>query len=402
MPLERGAPESVGVRSEQLARARDLCAEWVQDRHTPSLGVCVARRGVIVLEEAFGLRKPGDDTQPLELDAIHPLMSLTKPFIGVLIMQLVEDGLLGLNRPMVEYLPELEREETRDILVHHLLTHTSGWQNYDGPVMAEHAVPTWRANPEFPPCPDKRHHQVHQMLHLFGGAPLAHPPGRYLQYSDFNYLLLGEIVSAVSGRSLEHQAQLRLFEPLGMKDTYFVLPQELYPRVAERPPQAYLSPSHGPFMRGIDSDQFRAFPGGGDGLLSTARDLLAFGQAILDAGRIPGSDNARILSRAAVEAMVRDQNPTAPAVWGDTFKHPASWGYGWMIEAAPKWKYFLGSLSPLGTICHPGRSGGKLWIDREREVVGVYLEAVLNETEDGELLWKCDLFENAVNAAIEL
>ena len=163
-------------------------------------------RAVVVLEEAFGQLKPGSDTRPLELDSIHPLMSLTKPFVGALIMQLVEDGLLGLNRPLVEYLPEFERAETRDILVHHLLTHTSGWQNYDGPVMAAYAVPTWRASPEFPPCPEGRHHQVHQLLHLFGGAPLAHPPGRYMQYSDFNYVLLGEIVRAVSGRPLEEQA----------------------------------------------------------------------------------------------------------------------------------------------------------------------------------------------------
>jgi CubicO group peptidase (beta-lactamase class C family) len=187
-----------------------------------------------------------------------------------------------------------------------------------------------------------------------------------------------------------------------MKDTHFVLPRELVPRVAERPPEAYLSPSHGPFMRGIDSDQFRAFPGGGDGLFSTARDVLAFGQAILEGGSVPGSDDDRILSRAAVAAMVRDQNPDAPAIWGDTLKYPASWGYGWMIQATPKWKYFQGSLSPLGTLCHPGRSGVKLWIDLEHEIVGVYFEAVVNETKDGELLWKCDLFENAVNAAIEM
>ena len=291
MPLERGAPEAVGVRSEQLTRARDLCACWVEDGHTTSLSVCVARRGVVVLEEAFGQLKPGSDTRPLELDSIHPLMSLTKPFVGALIMQLVEDGLLGLNRPIVEYLPEFERAETRDILVHHLLTHTSGWQNYDGPVMAAYAVPTWRSSPEFPPCPGGRHHQVHQLLQLFGGAPLAHPPGRTMQYSDFNYMLLGEIVRAVSGRPLEEQARLRLFEPLGMKDTHFVLPHELVPRVAEHSPEASLSHSHGAFMRGVDSDQFRAFPGGGNGLLSTARDVLAFGQAILDGGRVPGSDN---------------------------------------------------------------------------------------------------------------
>ena len=112
---------------ERVAHARDLCARWVESGHTPTLGVCVARRGVIVLDEAFGVRGPGADSPRLDAHALFAGVSVTKAVTATLVMQLVDDGLLGLNRPAKDYLPEMSGEGTDEILVHHLLTHTSGY-----------------------------------------------------------------------------------------------------------------------------------------------------------------------------------------------------------------------------------------------------------------------------------
>src|SRR5246127_1959600 len=107
MKLRPGSPEQVGMLPERVAHVRDLCARWIEEGHTPTLGVCVARRGVIVLHEAFGVLGPGPDSPPLRPDALFAVASVTKPITATLVMQLVEDGLLGLNRPAKDYLPEM-------------------------------------------------------------------------------------------------------------------------------------------------------------------------------------------------------------------------------------------------------------------------------------------------------
>ena len=95
--LRTGSPEKVGMLPERVARVRDLCARWVTEGHKPTLGVCVTRRGVIVLLEAFGVLGPGPDSPPLSGDALFPALSVTKAITATLVMQLVEDGLLGLK-----------------------------------------------------------------------------------------------------------------------------------------------------------------------------------------------------------------------------------------------------------------------------------------------------------------
>jgi len=79
----------------------------------------------------------------------------------------------------------------------------------------------------------------------------------------------------------------------------------------------------------------------------------------------------------------------------------ASWGYGWQIVSPTKWKYFDGSLQPLGTFGHPGAGGVNYWIDRDHELVGAYFEVTTRLSADYNLLWNFDLFQNAITAAID-
>src|SRR6267142_3176687 len=97
--LQEGAPQDVGMDPARIQRLRQLVGEWVQRGDSPSVVVLVARRGVIVLHEAFGVRRPEDTTPTLKLDSIFPLASIAKPFTAAAVMCLAEDGLLGLNRP---------------------------------------------------------------------------------------------------------------------------------------------------------------------------------------------------------------------------------------------------------------------------------------------------------------
>jgi CubicO group peptidase (beta-lactamase class C family) len=397
--LRAGSPEEAGMLPERVRYARDLCARWVKEGHTPTLGICVARRGVIVLNEAFGVLGPGPDSPALDLRALFPVMSVTKPITATLVMQLVEDGLLGLNRPAKDYLPELSGEGTDEILVHHLLTHTTGYPWHTDPPFVEHMAKKLEAGFEPPPCPEGQNPLMHGWLSVFWDAPRVAGVGEVMVYSTHNYELLGEIVRRLSGRGLEELARERIFDPLGMRDSYYVVPESESHRVVQRTsglPLADPDPPVVPF--GIGSREMQELPSAGHGSFSTPRDMAVFGQMFLNGGRY---GDARILSSASVAAMTRDQIPGIGARFFDKVMPHGSWGYGWAVASPSKWKYFDGSLLPLGTLGHPGAGGSNLWIDRERELVGAYFEVCTHVTENWEFLWNNDLFQNAITSAVE-
>jgi CubicO group peptidase (beta-lactamase class C family) len=396
--IRPGSPEAAGMLPERVALARDLCARWVKEGHTPTLGVCAARRGVIVLHEAFGVLGPGASSPPLGRDALFPVMSITKPITATLVMQLVEDGLLGLNRPVRDYLPEISGDGAGDILVHHLLTHTSGYPWEGDPLMIEHAERKKRAGVEPPPCPERQRPVIHELLWLLWDAPRVAGVGEVMNYSSHNYELLGEIVRRLSGRDLDELARERIFAPLGMQDSYYVVPEPESQRVVQRAPGLPLADAAPPY-EAAGSRQMQENPYAGVGVFSTPRDLVVFGQMFLNGGCY---GEARVLSPAAVAAMTRNQAPglrARVALWKEI--ENASWGYGFGIASPTKWKYFDGSLHALGAFCHPGAGGSMLWIDPHNELVIAYFEITTRVTEEWEFVWNFDLFQNAITAAVE-
>jgi len=397
--LRLGSPEDVGMLSERVGYARDLCARWVREGHTPSLSVCVARRGVIVLHEAWGVLGPEDGAPPLERDTIFPIMSITKQITATLAMQLVEDGVLGLNRPVVDYLPEVTGEGVGDILVHHLLTHTSGYGWTLDPPILDHATKKMEAGFEPPPGPAWRHPENHRILSLLWDAPREVGTGDLMIYSNHNYHLLGEIVARITQRPIEEVASERIFAPLGMDSSCYVVPESVAHRVVRRGPELpFGAPSPLGFLPEIGSPSHQAAPDPSHGVFSTPRDMVVYGHMILNRGRYGG---ARVLSQAAVAAMTRDQIPGLEARFFDRHAAHASWGYGWAVESPCKWPYFHGSLGPLGTLAHPGAGGAMFWVDPAHELVGSYFEVTTRVNERFEPLWNFDLFQNVITAAVE-
>ena len=382
----------------RVDRARDLCAEWVKSGHTPALSVCVARRGVIVLNEGFGQSGVGDDAKPVAADSIWPVASTSKPVTSALVMQLVDEGLIGLNRPAIEYLPELSGEGVEEILLHHLLTHTSGYPWHTDPSVLHHAKQKLESGFEPPPCPPGRHPSLHPLLEILWDLPRDHPAGESMTYSNHNILLLGELVRRVRDMPFEDAAQQYLFGPLGMKDSYFSLPESEWSRYVVRPPKSPLAEAIPGYFEGFNSTAFRESPHPGGGLCTTPFDLVVFGQLFLNAGCY---GDARVLSPAAIGAMSRDQIPGLEAnIAGHKFS-PASWSYGFSVESSVRLRFFRGNLSSGGSLHAPGAAGCGFWIDPPRELVGCYSEACLGMTDDFEFLTNYDLFENVINSAVD-
>jgi CubicO group peptidase (beta-lactamase class C family) len=383
--LRYGRPEEVDMSPQRIALVAQLAEGWVRSGIHPSLVVLVIRRGVIVLHEAFGRFGPGPESPPLSCDTIFPLGSLTKPVTASAIMQLVEDGTVGLNRPVQDYVPEFAGIGKEQVMVHHLLTHTSGLNEDEldvhvatrtgiAPVLLEQAVA--RPTPQ-------------EYLEPRYDGPLSKPPGAEMSYCNMNFALLGEIVRRQSGESPAEFARERIFGPLGMLDTDYVLPDSREHRLVRRPPGTPF-----PFLSVRQTHTGGSAAGG---VTSTALDMATFGQMFLNRGAYGG---VQVLSSATVTEMTRNQIPGIGTTFFDGMYYPeASWGYGWGIHGNGKWKYFDGSLHSPRAFNHSGAGGVYLWVDPVYEIVGVYFSVLAHIIPPNDPKWCTDLFVNAVTAA---
>jgi CubicO group peptidase (beta-lactamase class C family) len=390
----------------RVERLRKLANGWVEIGDVPSLVVLVARRGVIVLHEAFGVLRHGDTAPTLKRDSIFPVASCTKPITAAAVMCLVEDGLIGLNRPFIDYVSELDMPDVEwlaEARVADLLCHTAGYDDLDvGDFIAAAARPA----PDLPPPASGQHPVVNRRIRLAAGAPLTRRPGTAMIYSNFGYLLLGDIVRRVSGQPFWQFVRSRLFEPLGMNDSHLVLPPALRERRVYRGPGMPATEPN-PLYAGIDAPELDELDLGHTGAASTARDLAVFLQMLVNRGEHCGR---RILSRASVAAMVRHQvsnsipwimpriNPTTGKRMEFVFRG-GGYGYGLFIFGpGDRWKP-NGALASLSAFGHAGYPSSYIWADPEREVVGIYLSVSPRLRRDFPI-GNSDLFQNAVLAAI--
>jgi len=401
--LKEGLPESVGMDPARIERLKKLAAGWVTNGDTPSLAVLVARRGTIVLHEAFGVRRPEDTTQTLRRDAIFTIASSAKPITAAAVMCLVEDGLIGLNRPFIEYVPELDvpgvqwLEEAR---VADLLSHTSGIDDLELGAYIEAAA---KRSPDLPAPAPGQHPVIGRRIRLAAGAPFTKQPGTAMIYSDFGFILLGDLVRRVSGQPFWQFVRERLFEPLGMRDSYFVLPPEMRERrVLRSPGMPGTQPVPG-IHGGVDSHDFDELDLGSSGAASTARDLAAFLQMLLNGG---GWGERRVLSSASVAAMTRHQVEPGipwimPALSPTTGKRReirfqgGGYGYGLFIFGPGDRFRLNGALQSHSAFGHAGYGTAYLWADPENELLGVYVSVAPKLVKDV-AVGPVDVFQNAV------
>ena len=380
--LRKGSSEEAGFDPARVALIRERAAEWVTQGRTPQVVLVLARRGVVALHDAFG--EPGVDFS--DVDGVFEVMSNSKPITATCVMRLVEDGLVGLNRPVMEYLPEMQGYGREEILVRHLLTHTSG---YDGDSLIQTYSVVARGG-DLPPMEENQNPFLHRVINAFFTLRPTRPPGEEMAYCNENYTLLGEIVRRVSGQPLDEYAREHIFEPLGMSDTSYRLLPHLEPRIVRAPTDIDAAVP-------MENPELRDAPRGGSGVRATALDYAKFCQAFLNRGAY--GDYQMLRSRTVFE-MTRNQIPGIGTDFGGW--HPeASWGLGFRVMADEKWRWFDGSMLPQGSLMHGGNGGTNFWIDPENDMLGIYFSTCLDQDMDrGELHMDLDLFQNMAIAAI--
>jgi CubicO group peptidase (beta-lactamase class C family) len=333
---------SGALSKARLERMHEVMAGHVEPGDVPGIVTLVSRRGEIHVD-ALGTMDV-DGCAPMQRDTIFRIASVTKPIVAVAAMILVEECRLHLDEPIDRWLPELADRtvlarpagplaETvaahRPISLRDLLTLRMGFgyileASDDWPIQQAMNERGLAIQPELVTAtPDA-------WLANLGSLPLVHQPGEVWMY-DTALDVLGVLVARASGQSLEAFMRERIFEPLGMKDTGFSVP----PEKIDRLPPCYLPAHDDVGIRVFDPAEGSrwsrppTFESGRGGLASTADDLLAFGQMMLDRGRY---GQERILSRPSVELMTTDQlTPEQSAGAGSFLGGNRGWGLGMSV-----------------------------------------------------------------------
>jgi CubicO group peptidase (beta-lactamase class C family) len=361
-------PQKAGMDADRLARIPVRMRAFVDKGTIAGAVTLVARHGSIAELDAVGWQDI-EAKKPMKTDTIFQLMSMTKPITAAGIMMLAEEGKLGLNDPVYRHLPEFRGQwliESRDgdktrnlkrpsrpITIRDLLTHTSGMSGRPpescGNLLSELNL------------------TLAQAVLLYSQQPLEFEPGTRWQYSNPGIATLGRIIEVVSDQPYEQFIEQRIFKPLGMKDSFYFPPEDKTGRIAmlynfedgqaKRAGAKAFAGDPAKYRKGAK------YPCPECGLYSTAGDLAAFYQMMLNGG---ASNGRRLLSRTSVDLMTTLQTGDLEA------GHAPGMGYGlaWAMVREP-----LGALTyrSIGTFGHGGAFGTEGWIDPKRDTIEIML-----------------------------
>jgi uncharacterized protein YbbC (DUF1343 family)/CubicO group peptidase (beta-lactamase class C family) len=351
MPAQTNRKATLEVSPRPSLSVLDsILEDAVQHDEIPGAVLLVSHRGRVIYRKAIGYRALIPHREPMTVDTIFDIASLTKLFATTpSIMRLLEQGKIRLSDPLARYMPEFVSNGKDQITIRMLLTHTSGLAP-DPPLEA--ALGGEDA-----------------LMKEIDGETLLAPPGDRFIYSDTNFFLLGELVKRIMGNRLDGYAAENFYRPLRMMHTRFLPPASWIPKIApteeiDLPSGAKTGSGAGHVLRGVVHDpRSRAIGGvaGHAGLFSTADDLAIFCRMLLDDGRVPGSSK-HIFSAATVHKMTTPQTPP----WSPNVR-----GLGWDIDTA--YSSPRGDLFPPGSYGHTGFTGTSVWIDPSSQTFVILL-----------------------------
>lgn len=330
-----------------------LIRKAIDEHKIPGAVVVIGHNEHVAFRRAYGSRALEPAREPMTMDTIFDMASLTKPLITALaVMQLVQRGKIGVDEPVAKYLPGFAANGKGNITIRDLLTHYSG-------------LP-----PDLPlNVPWDGKGGAYRMA--FAIAP-AGPPGVKFVYSDINYVVLGALVEHLSGLPLDVYAQRYIIQPLGLHHTRFVPPVSWKPLIAptqwEHGDSASGIPGQptGPgdiMLRGLVHDPTSRRMGGvagHAGLFSCGDDLAIYAQNLLD--RLAGRPSRFPLSRRVLAMMTRPEQPAGGK---------AERGFGWDIHSP--YSGNRGHIFPVGSFGHTGFTGTSLWIDPKSDTYVIIL-----------------------------
>ena len=374
-------PTLLGFDPDRLARFQPWMQGWVDSGRLPGAQVLIARHGRIVHHATAGLRDV-ESGAPWSRDTLVRIYSMTKPITSVAFLTLYEDAKIHLDTPLDEILPEFrdirvlapgatsldqsEPAKTRPT-VHHLLTHTSGLTYGFNEGLVSQAMQERKL--DFSVKEGDLEATVKRLAEL----PLTFEPGARWNYG-VSTDVLGRVVEVVSGMPLPRYLHERIFEPLGMHDTFFAVPEGKIDRLAScyvKTPEADMKL----LDRGAESawaeGAVRQTSGGG-GLISTVDDYLRFAEMLRGKGAL---GDARLLAPRTVELMATnalrgDLAANGQPVFSEVSYDGIGFGLGVSVTLDPGLAKTAGSAGDFGW---GGMASTVFWVDPKLDLVTIFL-----------------------------
>jgi CubicO group peptidase (beta-lactamase class C family) len=387
LPVPPG--KSAGILSEKLTRIDDFIQSYIDKGQLNGASAIILRYGKIIYYRNFGFANKEKNIAMMG-DHIFRIASMTKPIISVAAMMLYEEGKFLLDDPVSKFIPEFKNpvvldkynaKDTsyttvpakREITIRHLLTHTSGigyaqiGSDVSNAIYFKNKINGGIGTP---------YSTLKQVIPRLAKLPLFNQPGDAFLYG-LNTDVLGYLIEVISGMPLDKFLQEKIFDPLGMKDTYFFLPKEKQSRLVSlymqddkgnlRIEDSVIS-LNGTFSRDFPNTQDGSYFSGGAGLCSTPYDYAIFGQMLLDGGEY---NRKRILSAATINIMTTNQIGDY-LMWGDQ-NHVRHFGLGFGIYSDYAERTML---IPAGSFGWDGMFASHFWADNKNKIVVVIMRNI--------------------------
>ena len=384
--LQQVAPETQGISSERLKQIDANINQWIKEGQLNGATAIILRNGKIVYHKALGF---SSENVPMKTDNIFRIASMTKPIISVAAMMLYEEGKFLLTDPISKFIPEFKNPVVldkynaadttyttvpakREITMRDILSQTSGigyaqiGSATTNAIYYKNKINGGIGTP---------YSTLKDVITKLGKLPLFVQPGEEFYYG-LNTDVLGYLIEVISGMPLDKYLQQKIFQPLGMKDTYFFLPKEKQARLVSLYSQGNNKISIQDSLINLNGTFSRDFPktingtyfSGGAGLNSTAYDYALFGQMLLNGGELNGK---WILSPATIQIMVSNQIGEL-LMWGDANKtRRFGLGFGILTDYAERTL-----MIPAGSYGWDGMFASHYWTDPKNKMVVVFMRNI--------------------------
>ena len=383
---------STGYSPERLKVIDNFISKYINEDKLNGVVGLVMQNGKIIYHKSFGLANK-EKGEAMTTNHIFRIASMTKPIISVAVMQLYEQGKFLLDDPVSKFIPEFKNavvldkynaDDTtyttvaakREITIRHLLSHTSGigyaqiGSAQANAIYFKNGINGGIGTP---------YSTLKDIIPKLAKLPLFNQPGEAFLYG-LNVDVLGYLVEVISGMPLDKYLKEKIFDPLGMKDTYFFLPADKQKRLVP----LYVQDNKGLRMQdsiiSLNGTFWRDFPkvngsffSGGAGLSSTASDYAIFGQALLNGGEYNGK---RILSPHTIQLMTKNHIRDL-VMWGNP-DNPNRFGLGFGVYTE---KSELNTPVAAGSYDWAGMFASHFWVDPKNKIVAVFMRNVWPTTE---------------------
>lgn len=373
------APAEVGYDANRLHNLNSHFHRIIKEKKIQCASYCITLKGKVIAHNGIGKQSFSvDDERTVPYDAIHYIASMTKPFVAVAIMKLVEDGLIRLDQRVCEILPQFEAPPYNQVTLFGLLTHTSGMHPDTGCFPDDTTVS---------PCElierGYKNHKDEDGKFDWITASLKNwvrtESGKEWCYCSYGYTILGAVIEKVTGIKAETYIEDNICKPLGMIDTAFKFEPNKKDRWIIQNGARMTKRLLGLSEDENDKEPWSKVPQTAGGLNSTAYDMTIFGNCMLNNGTLNG---VRILGKKAAEKMTAAAIHNIPDYCWGARTPSRGYGIGFDMRSGPAFMF------SDGTFNHEGAGACAMYVDPAEKLVAAWLVPWVNVNEwHGEALW---------------